>query len=94
MASIGFLIRGAIIKVIAFSESNFLFSTLSKEPIDEERPRHDKAIEDMQLKLGIRTLRIQLTLSKPRRGGGIGPLRLFLLNSKTAGTSLTLTSHL
>ena len=48
MASIGFLIRGAIVNALAFSRSNFLFSTLSKESIDKERKRHDKAIENMQ----------------------------------------------
>ena len=48
MASIGFLIGGAIINALAFSGSNFLFSTLSEESIDKERKRHDKAIEDMQ----------------------------------------------
>ena len=48
MASIGFLIGGAIINALAFSGSNFLFSTLSKKSIDKERKRHDKAIKDMQ----------------------------------------------
>ena len=48
MAGVGFLIRGAIINALAFSGSNFLFSTLSKELIDKERKIHDKAIEDMQ----------------------------------------------
>ena len=28
--------------------SNYLFSSLSKESIDKERKRHDKAIEDLQ----------------------------------------------
>ena len=48
MASIGFLIGGAIINALAFSGSNFLFSSLSKESIDREPKRHDKAIEDLQ----------------------------------------------
>ena len=48
MASIGFLIGGAFINAPAFSGSNFLFSRLSKESIDKERKRHDKAIEDLQ----------------------------------------------
>ena len=48
MASIGFLIGGALINAIAFSGSKFLFSSLSKESIDKERKRHDKAIEDLQ----------------------------------------------
>ena len=48
MASVRFLIGGALINVPAFSGSNFLFSGLSKESIDKERKRHDKAIEDLQ----------------------------------------------
>ena len=48
MASIGFLIGGALINALAFSGSNFLFSSLSKESIDKEGKRHDKAIEDLQ----------------------------------------------
>ena len=48
MASIGFLIGGALINSLAFSGSNFLFSSLWKESIDKERKRHDKAIEDLQ----------------------------------------------
>ena len=48
MASTGFLIGGALINALAFSGSNFLFSSLSKESIDKERKRHDKAIEDLQ----------------------------------------------
>ena len=48
MAGIGFLIGEALINALAFSGSNFLFSGLSKESIDKERKRHDKAIEDLQ----------------------------------------------
>ena len=48
MAGIGFLIGGALINALAFSGSNFLFSSLSKESINKERKRHDKAIEDLQ----------------------------------------------
>ena len=48
MASVGFLIGGALFNALAFSGSNFLFSSLSKESIDRERKRHDKAIEDLQ----------------------------------------------
>ena len=48
MASVGFLIGGALINALAFSGSKFLFSSLSKELIDKERKRHDKAIEDLQ----------------------------------------------
>ena len=48
MASIGFLIGGALINALAFTGSNYLFSSLSKESIEKERKRHDKAIEDLQ----------------------------------------------
>ena len=48
MASIGFLIGGAMINALAFSGSNFLFSRLSRESINMERKRNDKAIENLQ----------------------------------------------
>ena len=48
MASIGFLIGGALVNALAFTGSNYLFSSISKESIDKEQERHDKAIEDLQ----------------------------------------------
>ena len=48
MASIGFLIGGALVNALAFSGNKFLLSSLSKESINEERKRHDKAIENLQ----------------------------------------------
>ena len=48
MASIGFLIRGALVNALAFTGSNYLFSSFSKESIDKERKRHNKAIKDLQ----------------------------------------------
>ena len=48
MASIRLLIGGALVNALAFSGSNFLFISLSKESIEKERKRHDKAIEDLQ----------------------------------------------
>ena len=48
MASIGFLIGGALINALAFTGNNYLFSSLSKESIDKEQKRHDKTIEDLQ----------------------------------------------
>ena len=36
MASVGFLISGAPINALAFSGSNFLFCSLSKESLDKE----------------------------------------------------------
>ena len=35
MASIGFLIGGALINALAFTGSNYLFSSLSKESTDK-----------------------------------------------------------
>ena len=49
MANIGFLIGGALINDLAFSGSNFLFSSLSKESLDRERKRYDKVVKDLQL---------------------------------------------
>ena len=48
MASIGFLIRGALVNALAFSGSNFLFSSLSKDSVVKERKRYYKAIEALQ----------------------------------------------
>ena len=48
MASIGFLIGGALVNALAFTGSNYLFGSLSRESFDKERKRHDKAIEDLQ----------------------------------------------
>ena len=43
-----FLIRGSLINALSFTGSNYMFSSLSRESIDKERKRHDKAIEDLQ----------------------------------------------
>ena len=37
MASIGFLVGGALVNALAFTGSNYLFSSISKESIDKER---------------------------------------------------------
>ena len=36
MASIGFLIGGALVNALAFTSSNYLFNSLSKESVDKE----------------------------------------------------------
>ena len=36
MASIGFIIGGSLINALAFTGSNYLFSSLSKESIDKK----------------------------------------------------------
>jgi hypothetical protein len=44
MATAAMVIGGAVVNALAFSGSNYLFSKLSS---DEERKRHDKALEDL-----------------------------------------------
>ena len=48
MASIAKLVRGAMVNALAFSGSNWLFSMLRSSGLDEERKRHDKAVEQLQ----------------------------------------------
>ena len=48
MASIGFLLGGAIANALAFTGSSYLFHSLSKDSIDKERKRHDLAVEQLQ----------------------------------------------
>lgn len=48
MASVALLVGGALVNALAFSGSNYLFSMLRSSGIDEERNRHDVAIEQLQ----------------------------------------------
>ena len=48
MASIAILVGGALVNAFAFSGSNYLFSMLRSSGVDEERKRHDKAVEQLQ----------------------------------------------
>ena len=48
MASIALLAGGALVNALAFSGSNFLFSMLRDPGADEERKRHDQAVEQLQ----------------------------------------------
>ena len=48
MASIAMLLGGAAVNALAFSGSNYLFSMLKSSGVDEERKRHDKAVEQLQ----------------------------------------------
>ena len=48
MASIAMLVGGALVNALAFSGSNYLFSKLKNSNIDEERKRHDEAVEQLQ----------------------------------------------
>ncbi len=42
------LLGGAAVNALAFSGSNYLFSMLRSSGVDEERKRHDKAVEQLQ----------------------------------------------
>ena len=42
------LLGGAAVNALAFSGSNYLFSMLRSSGLDEERKRHDKAVEQLQ----------------------------------------------
>ena len=46
MASAVMIVGGAVVNALAFSGSNYLFSKLNNNN-DEERKRHDKALEDL-----------------------------------------------
>lgn len=48
MASVAMLVGGAVVNALAFSGSNFLFSMLRSSNVDEERRRHDTAVEQLQ----------------------------------------------
>ena len=48
MASIAMLIGGALVSVLAFISSSYMFSMLSKDSIHAKRKRHDLAIKQLQ----------------------------------------------
>ena len=48
MASVAMLVGGALVNTLAFSGSNYLFTILRGSGVDEERKRHDKAVEQLQ----------------------------------------------
>ena len=48
MANIAMLVGGALVNALAFSGSNYLFTILRSSGVDEERKRHDKAVEQLQ----------------------------------------------
>ena len=47
MASIAMMLGGAIANALAFTGGSYLFSSLSIDSIDQERKRHDLAIEKL-----------------------------------------------
>lgn len=52
MASIAMLVGGAAVNALTFSGSNYIFSMLRSSGVDEERKRHDKAVEQLQAAQG------------------------------------------
>ena len=48
MAGVAMMLGGAVANALAFTGSIFLFHALSKKEVDEERRRHDLAVEKMQ----------------------------------------------
>ncbi len=48
MAGIAMMVGGALVNALAFTGSNFLFSSLGSSSANEERKRHDMAIENLQ----------------------------------------------
>ena len=42
------LVGGAMVNALAFSGSNYLFSMLRSSNLNEERKRHDQAVEQLQ----------------------------------------------
>ena len=47
MASMAMLVGGAMVNALAFSESNYLFFMLRSSNLNEERNRHDQAVEQL-----------------------------------------------
>ena len=48
MASIAMLVDGVMVNALEFSGSNYLFSMLRSSDLNEERKRHDQAVEQLQ----------------------------------------------
>ena len=48
MATVVMMIAGAVVNAAAFTGGNYLFSMLNKQDADQERIRHDKALENYQ----------------------------------------------
>ena len=48
MATIAMMLGGAVVNALAFSGSSYMFSLMRDRGVDEERVRHDKAIEELQ----------------------------------------------
>ena len=73
MASIAMLLGGAIANAVAFTGSNYLFSKLRDSGVEDERRRHDAAIEQLQAAQAAwakkRTQRLDFIHEQLRREG-------------------------
>lgn len=73
MASIAMLLGGAVANALAFTGSNFLFSLFKNSGVEEERRRHDVAVEKLQAAQAAwvkkRTQRLDFIQSELRRQG-------------------------
>ena len=47
-SAVGMMVAGALVNALAFSGSNYLFSKMGRKDTQEERKRHDLAIEQLQ----------------------------------------------
>ena len=73
MASIAMLLGGAIANAVAFTGSNYLFSLFKDSGVEEERRRHDAAVEQLQAAQAAwvkrRTQRLDFIQGELRREG-------------------------
>ena len=46
--AVAMMLGGAVVNALAFSGSNFIFSMFGNRRVDEEKKRHDLAIENLQ----------------------------------------------
>ena len=84
------LVGGAMVNALAFSGSNYLFSMLRSSDLNEERKRHDQAVEQLQAaqaKLSRkRTERLDWISEDLRRQGHA--VQTFREYSRVTGTKL------
>ena len=73
MASIAMLLGGAVANAVAFTGSNYLFSLFKNSGVEEERRRHDAAVEQLQAAQAAwvkkRTQHLDFIQSELRRQG-------------------------
>ena len=47
-SAVAMMVGGALVNALAFSGSNYLFSHMGNDDADDERKRHDKAVEQLE----------------------------------------------